>query len=100
MKSKGIRFAGAALLCATSLSLVGLIGSAGRVVSAQAISDSYAIRNARIVTVTGPVIDNGTVVIANGKIAAIGVNPSVPSGAKVVDGKGLSVYPGMMDADT
>ena len=69
-----------------------------RVVSAQ--NDSYAIRNVKIVTVTGPVIDNGTVVISNGKIAAVGANVSAPSGAKVIDGKGLSVYPGMMDADT
>jgi len=69
-----------------------------RVVSAQ--NDSYAIRNVKIVTVTGPVIDNGTVVISNGKIAAVGANASAPSGAKVIDGEGLSVYPGMMDADT
>ena len=49
---------------------------------------------------TGPVIENGTVVITNGKIAAVGANASVPSGASVIDGKGLSVYPGMIDADT
>ena len=72
-------------------------GSSG--VSAQT-SESFAIRNARIVTVTGPVIENGTVVIANGKITAVGANASVPSGAKVIDAKGLSVYPGMIDADT
>ena len=62
--------------------------------------ESYAIRDVRIVTVTGPVIENGTVVIANGKIAAAGATASVPSGAKIIDGKGLSVYPGMIDADT
>ncbi|HSQ20262.1 MAG TPA: amidohydrolase, partial [Blastocatellia bacterium] len=63
-------------------------------------SESYAIRDVRIVTVTGPVIESGTVVIANGKIAAVGATASVPPGAKIIDGKGLSVYPGMMDADT
>jgi imidazolonepropionase-like amidohydrolase len=68
-------------------------------VSAQT-SETYAIRNARIVTVSGPVIESGTVVIANGKIAAVGANVSVPAGAKVIDAKGLSVYPGMIDADT
>ena len=68
-------------------------------VSAQT-SETYAIRNARIVTVTGPVIESGTVVIANGKIAAVGANASVPAGAKIIDAKGLSVYPGMIDADT
>src|SRR4029434_5225118 len=40
------------------------------------------------------------VVRTNGKIAAVGSNASVPSGAKVIEGKGLSVYPGMIDADT
>jgi imidazolonepropionase-like amidohydrolase len=63
-------------------------------------SETYVIRNARIVTVTGPVIERGTVVISNGKIAAVGANVSAPSGAKVIDGSGLSVYPGMIDAGT
>jgi imidazolonepropionase-like amidohydrolase len=59
---------------------------------------TYAIRNARIVTVTGPVIDNGTVVIAGGKIQAVGKSVPIPAGAKVIEGTGLSVYPGMIDA--
>ena len=100
MKSKGIRFTVNALLCAAAVGIIGLVGSVGRIVSAQATGEIYAIRNARIVTVTGSVIDNGTVVIANGKIGAVGANASIPSGAKVIDGKGLSVYPGMMDADS
>ena len=70
----------------------------GWVTSAQ--SETYAIRNARVVTVTGPIIEKGTVVIAAGKIAAVGESVSIPSGAKVIDGTGLSVYPGMMDAGT
>lgn len=86
-----------AFICALALS-VGGFGLAGAV-SAQG-PESYAIRNARIVTVTGPVIENGTVVISGGKISAVGVDVSVPSGAKVIEGRGLSVYPGMIDADT
>lgn len=100
MKSKGIGFIVTALICALALGFIGFAGSGVRIASAQGPADTYAIRNVRIVTVTGPVIDNGTVVIANGKIAAVGANASAPSGAKVIDGKGLSVYPGMMDADT
>jgi imidazolonepropionase-like amidohydrolase len=46
------------------------------------------------------VIENGTVVISAGKIAAVGTAASVPSGAKVIDGAGLSVYPGMIDSGT
>ncbi|MEP7212779.1 MAG: amidohydrolase family protein [Acidobacteriota bacterium] len=61
---------------------------------------TFAITNVRIVTVSGPVIENGTLVIQNGKIAAVGSGVSVPSGAERIDGKGLSVYPGMIDAGT
>ena len=60
----------------------------------------FAIRNARIVTVSGPDIENGTVVIRDGKIEAVGANVSVPTGAQTIDGTGLSVYPGMIDAGT
>lgn len=61
---------------------------------------TFAIRNARIVTVSGADIENGTVVIRDGKIEAVGTNVSVPSGAQNIDGRGLSVYPGMIDAGT
>jgi imidazolonepropionase-like amidohydrolase len=61
---------------------------------------TFAIRNARIVTVSGPDIENGTVVIRDGKIEAVGTNVSVPAGAETIDGRGLSVYPGMIDAGT
>ena len=70
-----------------------------RTASAQA-PETYAIRNARIVTVSGPVIENGSVVISGGKIAAVGENVSVPANAKVINGSGLSVYPGMIDSGT
>jgi imidazolonepropionase-like amidohydrolase len=62
--------------------------------------ETVAIRNARIVPVTGAEIPNGTVVISGGKIQAVGANVAVPNGAKVIDATGLSVYPGMMDAGT
>jgi imidazolonepropionase-like amidohydrolase len=60
----------------------------------------FAIRNARIVTVSGPDIENGTVVIRDGKIEAVGATVNVPAGAQTIDGHGLSVYPGMIDAGT
>jgi imidazolonepropionase-like amidohydrolase len=61
---------------------------------------TFAIVNARIVTVSGAIIENGTIVIQNGKIAAVGANVAVPAGAERIDGKGLSVFPGMIDAGT
>src|SRR5215211_4457523 len=60
----------------------------------------FAIRNARIVTVSGPDIENGTVVIRDGKIEAVGATVSIPAGAQTIDGTGLFVYPGMIDAGT
>jgi imidazolonepropionase-like amidohydrolase len=60
----------------------------------------FAIKNARIVTVSGPVIENGTVVIAKGLIQAVGANVAIPAEAWVIDGTGLTVYPGLIDAGT
>jgi imidazolonepropionase-like amidohydrolase len=61
---------------------------------------TVVIRNARIVPVSGAVIPNGSLVIADGRIEAIGANVTSPAGAQVIDATGLSVYPGMMDAGT
>src|SRR5215216_4390629 len=62
--------------------------------------DTYAITNARVVTVSGPVIERGTVVIRNGLIAAAGANVSAPPDARIIDGTGLTVYPGLIDSYT
>ncbi|MEO8573339.1 MAG: amidohydrolase family protein [Pyrinomonadaceae bacterium] len=61
---------------------------------------TFAITNARIVTVSGAVVESGTVVIQDGKIAAVGTGVTIPANAETIDGKGLSVYPGMIDAGT
>lgn len=59
-----------------------------------------AIRNARIVPVSGAPIDAGTIVLANGLIKAVGARVDVPAEAVVIDGSGLTVYPGLIDALT
>jgi len=61
---------------------------------------TYVIRNARVVTMSGPEIENGTVVVRNGKIEAVGTNVSVPAGAEEINAQGLTVYPGMIDLGT
>ncbi len=58
----------------------------------------FAISNARIVTMAGPPIEKGTVVFRNGVIEAVGKDVHVPGDARVVDGTGLTVYPGIIDA--
>ena len=57
----------------------------------------FALQNARIVTGTGVVIENGTVVVANGLIEAVGADVDVPGDAWVIDASGLTVYPGLFD---
>jgi imidazolonepropionase-like amidohydrolase len=57
-----------------------------------------AITNVRIVPVVGAEVPNGTIVVKDGLIAAIGADVAVPAGAEVVDGAGLRAYPGMIDS--
>jgi len=59
-----------------------------------------AITHAKIFTLAGPSIEDGTVVIHEGKIAAVGAGVPIPAGAQVIDAKGLQVYPGLFDPVT
>jgi imidazolonepropionase-like amidohydrolase len=61
---------------------------------------AYAITNAAIVPVVGQPIPRGTVIIRDGRIAAVGANVPVPADATVIEASGLSVYPGMIDSGT
>ncbi|HLZ50077.1 MAG TPA: amidohydrolase family protein [Candidatus Acidoferrum sp.] len=63
-------------------------------------SSSYAITHAKIFTLAGAPIEDGTLVIRDGKVAAVGANVEVPPGAQVIDAKGLQVYPGLFDPIT
>lgn len=66
--------------------------------SQTAVPSTYAITNARILPVSGPAIERGTIVIRNGLIAAVGATVAVPGDARVIDGSGYTVYPGFIDA--
>ena len=57
-----------------------------------------AITNARILPVSGPAIDRGTILIRGGRIAAVGANVTTPAGAQVIDAAGKSVTPGLIDS--
>ncbi len=61
---------------------------------------TFALTNANIETVTKGKISNGTVVITNGKITAVGTNVQAPAGATIIDCKGAWIYPGMIDSGT
>jgi imidazolonepropionase-like amidohydrolase len=58
---------------------------------------TFALTGATIETVTRGTIQNGTVIISDGKITAVGANVAVPQGATVIDCKGKFIYPGMID---
>ena len=57
----------------------------------------YAITNARIVTAAGAAIENGTIVFRDGTIEQVGTGITPPATARVFDGKGMTVYPGLID---
>jgi len=68
---------------------------------ALAANGTYAITGATLHPVSGPDIANGTIVIQAGKIAALGDGrTAVPPAARVIDAKGLDVWPGLIDAGT
>jgi len=61
---------------------------------------SYALTHAKIFTLAGSAIEDGTLIIHDGKIAAVGVGLDIPAGAQVIDATGLQVYPGFFDSIT
>ncbi len=65
----------------------------------QAISqERMAIKGGRILPVAGPPIENGVILIRNGKIEAVGKDLAIPSDAKVIDATGKVVVPGFIEA--
>lgn len=69
-------------------------------IEAQTQIETFAITNAQIATISGANLTRGTVVIRNGLIESIGENVKVPADARVIDGTGLTVYPGFIDTYT
>ena len=63
-----------------------------------ASGQTVAITGGRVFPVSGPPIDNGTVLITNGRIAAVGANVAIPAGAQRIDATGRWVTPGFFDA--
>jgi imidazolonepropionase-like amidohydrolase len=61
---------------------------------------TFAIRGAKVVPVSSAPLENATVVVSRGIIIAVGTNVVIPADAWVIDGKGLTVYPGLIDGFT
>jgi imidazolonepropionase-like amidohydrolase len=60
----------------------------------------FAIRGAKVVPVSGPPLEDAIVVVARGVILAVGKDAAIPADAWVIEGKGLTIYPGLVDALT
>jgi len=84
---------------AASFLLVGLACLAPLGISA-AESSSLLIRNVTVHPVVGPDIQNGSVLVIDGKIAEVGERVGARGGARVIDGRGLHLYPGLINAAT
>src|ERR1700686_4729915 len=76
------------------------LAAAPRIAAQGGEPQSFAIRGATVVPVSGPRIENATVVISRGVITAVGKDVTFPQEAWFIDGKGLTVYPGLFDSFT
>lgn len=69
--------------------------------NAAAVGDTTAIIHGRLLTISDGVIEDGTLVLENGRIAAVGgPGTKVPAGAHIYDASGMTVYPGLIDIGT
>jgi len=65
---------------------------------AQNPGDSFFLRGGTVHTLAGPVIENGSIFVRDGRIVGVGKNLTPPEGVKVIDVTGQQVYPGMIDS--
>jgi imidazolonepropionase-like amidohydrolase len=79
-----------------TVAAVVLVATTAAPVAAQTV----AITGARVLTGTGQTLDNATLVMRNGKITALAQGGAVPPGAVVVDGRGKTVTPGLINSAT
>lgn len=80
----------------TSFLITAAFACAGGALPAQ----TYAITGGRVFPVSGPPIENGTVVIQDGRITAVGADVAVPQGAQRIDASGKWVTPGLINPAT
>lgn len=74
--------------------------AAALVAPVPAAAETVAITGGRVYPVSGPPIEGGTVLIRDGRVAAVGRDVAVPAGARVVDATGKWVTPGLFDSNT
>jgi imidazolonepropionase-like amidohydrolase len=78
-----------------------ILGAAAAVLLASPLgAQTVAIQGGKVYTMTGAPVENGTVVVRDGKIVAVGAGVAVPAGARVIDARGKVVTPGFFDSET
>ncbi|MFY9344240.1 MAG: hypothetical protein WAT39_17240, partial [Planctomycetota bacterium] len=83
----------------TSLALLLVLATAAAAGSARGQDNRpLAFTNVRLIPISGPVIERGTLVVRHGKIEALGAAVTLPPGARVVDGTGKTLMPGLVSA--
>src|SRR5207302_2137347 len=82
-----------------ALSCIAMLGAA-RAAAQGGEPQYFAIRGATVVPVSGPRLENATVIISRGVIKSVSKDAAIPDEAWVIEGKGLIVYPGFIDSFT
>lgn len=68
--------------------------------SVSTFAQNYALTNGTIYTITNGIIENGTVLISNGKIEFVGTSIQIPENYLIINCEGLRIYPGLFDSGT
>ena len=77
---------------------VSLVGLTFAGIASADDTNSFLLRGATIHTMAGKDIENGSILVRDGKIAGVGQNLAAPAGVRVIEGKGMQVYPGIIDS--
>src|ERR1700733_6076228 len=79
-------------------SLISILPTARPPAQLPEAAPTYLLRGGTIHTISGPVIENGSILIRDGKIVGVGKDLAAPEGVAVIDVTGQQVYPGMIDS--
>jgi imidazolonepropionase-like amidohydrolase len=74
------------------------VAAAGLGLSTRVTAQNVAITNVRIIVGTGPIIESGTIIVRDGRIASISEGKVATQGLKLIDARGMSALPGFIDA--
>jgi len=85
------------MIRATRLLASAITATAALTLPLRAQGGAILVRGGTIHTAAGAPITNGSVLIRDGKIVAVGTNVSAPAGARIIDATGKTVIPGMID---